>query len=337
MQRAVKVVALGGGTGLSTMLRGIKQYTDDITAIVTVCDDGGGSGVLRQEMGMLPPGDIRNCILALAYTEPEMEKLLQYRFNDGSLNGQSFGNLFLAAMNGISSSFLEAVERVSDVLKVKGKVIPVTLSDIHLVADFSDGTCIRGESAISAYGKRTRTRIRDIRIDPADVAPVASAVNAIEQADVIILGPGSLYTSILPNLLVPGITEAIRASGAPCVYVCNIMTQAGETHDMDALDHINVIRHHADPSIISYAILNIGAVPYDVRRRYYSEEGSSPVMYDLAALQQHGIHVLPRDCFALKGEHVRHNADVLAEAIMSIVTRIHKRPTTLSIHALPNS
>ena len=206
----LKIVVVGGGTGLSTMLRGIKKYTENITAIVTVADDGGGSGVLRDDLGMLPPGDIRNCILALAETEPVMEKLLNYRFGTGILSGQSFGNLFLAAMHGISENFEEAVKRASDVLKIKGTVLPVTLSDVHINARLCDGTVIKGESNISKGLKTGLKKIEKIEMVPENAKILPDALEAIEKADLIVLGPGSIYTSVIPNLIVKGVAEAIK-------------------------------------------------------------------------------------------------------------------------------
>ena len=236
-----KVVVIGGGTGLSTMLRGLKQYTSHITAIVTVGDDGGGSGKLREDLGMLPPGDIRNCILALADTEPLMEDLLQYRFTEGSLKGQCFGNLFLAAMAGISENFEDAVQKMSSVLAVKGKVLPVTLDDMKLIAELENGEIIEGESKIPSEVIFRNTRIKKIAIKPIDAKPLEEAIKAINNADVIIMGPGSLYTSIIPNLLVKGIPEAICKSPAKKVYISNVMTQPGETDGFKVSNHLKVL------------------------------------------------------------------------------------------------
>ena len=228
-KRMAHIVAIGGGHGLSAMLRGLKRYTKYITAIVTVADDGGGSGMLREDLGMLPPGDIRNCIMSLANTEPTMQKLLNYRFTEGSLAGQSFGNLFLAAMNGISGSFDEAVHRMGDVLAITGRVLPVTNQNVHLEAEFDNGSRCLGESKIFYAKKLNDCRIWKIRLVPEHPQPLPDALEAIADADVIVLGPGSLYTSIIPNFLVDGISEAVSRARALKCYVLNIMTQDGET------------------------------------------------------------------------------------------------------------
>ncbi|MEF9972027.1 MAG: YvcK family protein, partial [Oscillospiraceae bacterium] len=209
-----RVVVIGGGTGLSNMLRGLKRYTGKLTAIVTMADDGGGSGTLRDELGMPPPGDIRNCLQALANTEPTMEQLLSYRFKDGCLKGQSMGNLFLAALNDISGSFDEAVRKMSEVLAITGRVLPVTTEDVRLFASFDDGTEVLGESKIMAHKKSGDRRISRVNLIPENPPALQDSIDAISQAELILLGPGSLYTSIIPNLLTAGITEAIASSDA---------------------------------------------------------------------------------------------------------------------------
>ena len=224
-----RIAAGGGGTGLSTLLRGLKLYTKNLTAIVTVADDGGGSGVLRQDLGMPPPGDIRHCMEALANVEPVMGELLSYRFpkDSGALGGQSFGNLILAALNGISPSFDQAVARMSEVLAITGRVLPVTTADVQLEATFENGASVVGESHIFRCKKEQDCRIRQVRLIPEDSRALPEALSAIAEADMIVLGPGSLYTSIIPNLLVDGIVDAIRRSRALKVYVCNFMTEEG--------------------------------------------------------------------------------------------------------------
>ena len=207
--RGPRIAVIGGGHGLSNMLRGLKRYTENISAIVTVADDGGGSGMLRQDLGMPPPGDIRNCLEALANTEPLMSELMHYRFTEGSLAGQSFGNLFLAALNGISTSFDAAVSRMSQVLAITGRVLPVTTADVQLEAEFENGASVIGESKIFYCKKKEDCRITKVRLIPEHPRALPEAVEAIREADMIVLGPGSLYTSIIPNLLVDGIVEAI--------------------------------------------------------------------------------------------------------------------------------
>ena len=224
---APRIVAIGGGHGLSTMLRGLKRYSRDITAIVTMADDGGGSGMLRQDLGMLPPGDARDCVLALANTEPVMEQLMTYRFQEGSLEGQNFGNLLLAALNGICGSFAEAVRQMGQVLAITGRVLPVTEENIHLQAQFEDGSTVFGESAIFYHKKDTRKRIQRVVLTPEHPQAFPESLDAIARADLILIGPGSLYTSIIPNFLVSGITEAVAQSGAYKLMVMNLMTQEG--------------------------------------------------------------------------------------------------------------
>jgi uncharacterized cofD-like protein len=253
---APAVACIGGGTGLSTMLRGIKAFTPNITAIVTVADDGGGSGVLRDELGMLPPGDIRNCIEALSNTEPTMEKLLAYRFEEGRLKGQSFGNLFLAALNGISGSFDEAVAKMCEVLAITGRVLPVTNENVQIEATLADGGVVVGESKIGDAKTAHGCRIESVRLVPERPAALPESLEAILEADMIILGPGSLYTSVIPNLLVNGISEAIRSSNALKLYVCNIMTQDGETEDYTVSDHIEALFHHGGGKLFDMCLVN---------------------------------------------------------------------------------
>ena len=248
------------------MLRGLKKYTNNITAIVTVADDGGGSGVLREDLGILPPGDIRNCILALADTEPLMEELLQYRFKDGRLKDQSFGNLFLAAMDGISNNFEEAVQKMSSVLAVTGRVIPVTLDNMILKAKLQNGKIIDGESNIPKASIEHNSPIEEIFIEPKDAKAIVEALIAISEADAIILGPGSLYTSIIPNLLVKEITDALDKTKALRIYVSNIMTQPGESDNYSVKDHIVAIHKHARCKVVDYVLVNIGKISVDLKK-----------------------------------------------------------------------
>lgn len=310
-----KVVVIGGGTGLSTMLRGLKQYTSHITAIVTVGDDGGGSGKLREDLGMLPPGDIRNCILALADTEPLMEDLLQYRFTEGSLKGQCFGNLFLAAMAGISENFEDAVQKMSSVLAVKGKVLPVTLDDMKLVAELENGEIIEGESKIPSEVIVRNTRIKKIAIKPIDAKPLEEAIKAINNADVIIMGPGSLYTSIIPNLLVKGIPEAICKSPAKKVYISNVMTQPGETDGFKVSNHLKILMDYGVAENIDYVIANNGIIPPDIKEKY-AKENAELVVLDYENISNLNVNVIEADLIKITKRYVKHNAEKLAELIM---------------------
>ena len=310
-----KIVVVGGGTGLSTMLRGLKKYTDNITAIVTVADNGGGSGVLRDEMGILPPGDIRNCVLALAETEPLMEKLLSYRFTEGSLSGQSFGNLFLAAMNGVCGGYIEAVRNVSDILSVKGTVLPVTLDDININAHLYDGSVIEGEKNISAGLKLGDKRIERIELVPKNAKILPDAKAAIADADLIVLGPGSIYTSVIPNLLVKGVYKAIKRANAKVVYVCNIMSQPGESDNMTAYDHVEAIYRHSCEGLIDICIANTQDLPERMKKSY-NPQNSSRVVIDDKKFKKEKIKLINRDLVSVKNnKYIRHNYNELAKVI----------------------
>ena len=313
-----KIVVIGGGTGLSTMLRGLKKHTKNITAIVTVADDGGGSGVLRSELRMPPPGDIRNCIRSLANTEPTMEALLDYRFTEGSLKGQSFGNLFLAALNGMSDSFDQAVERMSDVLAITGRVLPVTNEDIQLVAEFDDGTEVLGESRISVYKKtKTDSIIKRVHLIPESPVALPASIRAIEEAEMIILGPGSLYTSIIPNLLTNGIAKAISNSDALRVYVLNIMTQDGETEGYAASDHIKALFTHCNAKLFDFCLANNLSLPEDVLARY-KKEGSEPTRIDLDEIAKLNVEVIMAPVSDSKNSLARHDPSALARELLRI-------------------
>lgn len=313
-----KIVAIGGGTGLSTMLRGLKHYTPNITAVVTVADDGGGSGVLRETLGMLPPGDIRNCLLALAHTEPVMEELMEYRFKEGMLKGQSFGNLFIAAMNGISGSFVEAIRRMSDVLAVTGRVLPVTLSNIKLAAELENGFIIEGESNITKREKYRDVPVKRVYIQPQDVMPLDEAINAIDEADAIILGPGSLYTSIIPNLLVKDIVRHIESSKGVKIYISNIMTQPGETTGYSLSDHIEAIQKYSRKRIVDFVVVNNGVIP-DWLYDKYVEDGAELVRTDADRISELGIGVIEDDFVYIYKNLVRHNSKELARRIMETI------------------
>ena len=293
-----KVAVIGGGHGLSNMLRGLKQYTENISAIVTVADDGGGSGMLRQDLGMPPPGDIRSCMEALANTEPVMRELLHYRFTEGSLAGQSFGNLFLAALNGIS-----------------GRVLPVTTADVQLEAEFENGATVVGESKIFYCKKQEDCRIRQVRLIPSRPKALPEAVSAIADADMIVLGPGSLYTSIIPNLLVDGIVKAIRESDALKVYVCNVMTQEGETEGYTVSDHIAAIFAHSAQGLFRLCLTNSSPIPKAVAARY-AEEGAERIRCDKSACAALGVEVVERPVATVESGFVRHSSAALARELI---------------------
>ncbi|AEB75115.1 gluconeogenesis factor YvcK family protein [Clostridium botulinum] len=313
-----KIVTIGGGTGLSTMLRGLKYYTSNITAIVTVGDDGGGSGALREELGILPPGDIRNCILALADTEPLMEELLQYRFKDGNLKNQNFGNLFLAAMDGLSSNFEEAVQKMSSVLAVTGRVLPVTLDDMVLKAKLKNGNVVEGESNIPNEVVYQNSKIDRIFIEPSNAKALKEAVEAILDADAIILGPGSLYTSVIPNLLVKDISKALKFSKALKIYVSNIMTQRGETDNYKVSDHIKAIFKHGGDGIIDYVATNTKDIN-DLIIEKYLEKNAKQVKVDEKNITDLDVNIVEGEFITIKDGFVRHDPDKLAKFLMETI------------------
>ncbi len=316
-ERGPKIVAIGGGTGLSTMLRGLKKYTKNLTAVVTVADDGGGSGMLRRDIGMPPPGDIRHCMESLANTEPIMQRLLTYRFSDGVLAGQSFGNLILAALNGVTGSFEEAVRQMSQVLAITGQVIPVTSADVQLEAVFENGTRVVGESKICDFKKQQDCRIHHVNLIPEKPQPLPSALEAIREADLILLGPGSLYTSVIPNLLVEGVPQAIAQSDALKIYICNIMTQDGETEGYTAADHVQALMHHGAPGMVDLCLANCAPVPENLLGRY-EEEGAVPLVVDKERIAAMGLELVERAVARDEGDFARHDPDKLAEAVLDI-------------------
>ena len=313
-----RIVALGGGTGLSTLLRGLKKYTPHLTAIVTVTDDGGSSGALRRELGVLPPGDIRSCLVALSEEENLMAQLFQYRFPYvGSLAGHSFGNLFLTAMSSLAGGFDAGIARVSEVLAIRGRVLPSTLRYVTLKAKLSDGTIVRGESIIS----KSRLRIDTLSLDPYPPPAAPQVIEAIEEADVIVMGPGSLYTSVIANLLVTDIRNALQKAKAPVIYVCNIMTQPGETSRYLVSDHLEAIDKHAGKGMLDYVVVNNGTIPKKVAVRY-ARECSYPVRLDKR--NANGIGIV-RANLVTKDKFIRHDADTLAKIIMKIAGKKHAR------------
>jgi len=313
--RPPKVVVIGGGTGLSVLLRGLKEKPFHITAIVTVADDGGSSGRLRDDLQMPPPGDIRNVILALSDTEPLMEKLFQHRFKQGKgLEGHNVGNLFLAAMTEITGDFNSAIREMRRVLAVRGRVLPVSDQAIALQAEMEDGEIIKGESKIPQSGKK----IKRISINPSDVKPSDDVLTAIEKADMIVLGPGSLYTSLIPNLLVPGVAEAIEKSTAEKVYICNVMTQYGETDHFTTFDHLKAIYDHIHVDLFNTVLVNNASIPESILARY-DKERSHPVQLDKEKLLKYRFNVVD-DCFILTDDKVRHNASKIADQLEIILT-----------------
>lgn len=312
LNRGPKIVAIGGGTGLSMLLKGVKKITNNITAIVTVGDDGGSSGRLREEMGILPPGDIRNCIAALADDEDLVTKLFQYRFKTGEgLEGHSFGNLFLTALVSITGDMVRAVKESSNVLSIRGRVLPSTLDDMKLVAEMEDGRIIHGESNIpEAKGK-----VKRLFTDPENCRPLEDVIQAIKEADLIILGPGSLYTSVIPNLLIKEIAQEIANSHAKKIYVCNIMTQPGETDEYAVSTHVNAIISHAGSKNIMDAVLVNDSLPDNLAEKY-KLAGSFPVKLDSDNIKKAGVKVVSKKLIEESREGlVRHSSNRVARAI----------------------
>jgi uncharacterized cofD-like protein len=334
---ALKVVAIGGGTGLATLLRGLKQFVSlpqpaqprrlpeaaeatpaapravaisSLTAVVTVTDNGGSSGRLRKDLGVLPPGDIRNCMIALSEDEELLSRVFQYRFSSGELEGHSFGNLFLTALSSITGDFAEAVKLSSGILKARGEIVPATISNVDLDAWMDDGSRVRGETEITASNKR----IMHVRLVPANARPLPQTLRALAEADLVTIGPGSLFTSLVPNLLVQGIPEAIAASPALKLYVCNLMTQPNESLGLVASDHIRILFDHAGRQIFQYALLNTSAVPPALKLAYAAQQ-AEPIVNDLEQIRALGVE-------PLLGEYLddtvvaRHNSRRLAQDLM---------------------
>ncbi|XOK60736.1 gluconeogenesis factor YvcK family protein [Paenibacillus elgii] len=309
-----RIVVIGGGTGLSVMLRGLKHKPVDITAIVTVADDGGSSGILRSELEMIPPGDIRNVLSALADVEPLLGQLLDYRFDKGNgLAGHSLGNLMLAAMCDITGDFVTGVRELSRVLAVRGRVLPASDHSIVLRALMEDGSIVEGESNIP----KARGVIRRVSIEPKDVRALPEALEALREADAILVGPGSLYTSILPNLLVPEIAKTIIESNALKIFICNVMTQPGETDDYKVSDHLKAVRDHVGSDLFDYVIVNNGVIPEQVQSKY-AEQGAKIVPLDLDEVTKQGYKVIA-DQLVLFRTYLRHDAEKLSQHIYQLV------------------
>ncbi len=309
-----RIVVIGGGTGLSVLLKGLKKYTSRLTAIVTVTDDGGSSGRLRAEMGVLPPGDIRNCLVALAETETLMDKVFQHRFQAGNgLQGHTLGNLLLVAMSEIAGGFISAIQEVSKVLAVRGVVLPATLEPVVLAATMENGSTVVGETRIREH----EGKIERISLVPDQCLPVPETLKAIQEADAIILGPGSLYTSIIPNLLVKGVAESLTEAKAPLIYVSNIMTEKGETDGFTAADHLQAIKRHLNQQLIDYVIVNSGVIEED-RLSRYSQEKAIPVSPAYEEIQAMGIKIIKRDLVS-DDDVAWHDSDKLARAVLALL------------------
>ncbi|MDQ0244685.1 putative cofD-like protein [Bacillus fengqiuensis] len=315
-ERRPKVVVIGGGTGLPVLLRGLKYLPIDITAIVTVADDGGSSGRLRNELAMPAPGDIRNVLAALSDVEPLVEDLFQHRFASGNeLTGHSLGNLILAAMTSITGDFVHAIQEMSKVLNVHGKVLPAANRSVVLHAEMEDGTVVSGESHIPLAGKP----IKRVFLSPNDIEPLSETIRAIRNADMVVIGPGSLYTSILPNLLVPKIGEEVCKAKAKKVYVCNVMTQAGETMNYSAGDHIKALYDHMPCPFIDFIIVNNAEIPEGIQKKYEAEQ-AQPVLYDAEALKELGVTVIHDHIVDYGDGVIRHDTKKVSSLIFSLLT-----------------
>jgi uncharacterized cofD-like protein len=318
LSRGPKIAAIGGGTGLSTILTGLKEYSSNISAIVTVADDGGSSGRLRQQFDILPPGDIRNCLVALADASTMMRDLFQFRFDTGSeLSGHSFGNLFITVMTRLTGDFEKAIIETSKVLALRGQVIPSTLNNVVLVAQHKDGSITEGEHKITEAHKT----INKVYLKPLKPQPAPEAIRAIEKAELIVMGPGSLYTSIIPNILIKEITDAIVVSRAVKVYVCNIMTQPGETDGYSASAHLKNLIEHSHPRMIDYVIVNTGKIPAHILKRY-EEENAYPVVNDRKNIENMGYRVIEDDVVFFSEKMVRHDPLKVAKIIVGFLEEI---------------
>ena len=314
LEHGPRIVVIGGGTGLSVLLHGIKEYTSNITAIVTVADDGGSSGRLRQQFDILAPGDIRNCLVALANEETMMRELFQYRFKqDTEFSGHSFGNLFITAMTQVTGDFERAIKESSKVLSIRGRVLPSTLEKVTLVAEHKDGRITEGEAQIP----KTGSPIKRIFLRPQNASAAPDAIKAIREAELIILGPGSLYTSIIPNLLIKEIRDAVVESEASKVYVCNIMTQPGETDHFKASDHVKELTFHTQSKIMDACIVNIGKIPVSMLEKY-AHENSASVEADSETIRDFGYGVIEEDLVSIT-DHVRHDSNKLAKLIANLL------------------
>ena len=318
LSRGPKIAVIGGGTGLSVLLSGLKQFTSNISAIVTVADDGGSSGRIREEFNILPPGDIRNCLVALADAPILMRDLFQFRFGANSqLSGHSFGNLFITVMTQLTGDFEKAIKETSKVLALRGQVIPSTLDKIILIAEHGDGSTTVGENQIP----KTHRSIKKVYLKPEESKATPGAIKAINEARIIVFGPGSLYTSIIPNLLIKEITEAIVHSEAIKVYVCNVMTQPGETDGYSVSDHVKALAAHSHPKVIDYCVVNTGEIPQGILKRY-AGQNSYLVVNDRKKIEDMGYRVIEDDFGIIEDNVIRHDAIKLSKIILGLIEEI---------------
>lgn len=317
----VRVVVIGGGSGLGVVLRGLKHLTDEITAIVTVADDGGSSGVLRADMGMLPPGDIRSCIVALSNREGIMEELMQYRFKEGKLKGQSLGNLIIAGLTDMKGSMEEALRHIHDIFAVTGRVLPVSNEDIVLYAKLANGLIVKGESKIPQMVTKYHAPIQRVFIEPSYAKALPESLQAIRDADIIMIGPGSLYTSILPNLLIEDLQAAVANSRAKKVLAMNLMTQPGETQGMCAFDHIETLLNHTRLDLIDSVLINDGQVSDAVEERYQRDGATLLRLSETEErrLETMGIEVIRDTFIEVKQGYIRHDAAKLSEMLLNLL------------------
>lgn len=326
LERGPRIVAIGGGSGLSVLLHGLKEFTSNITAVVTVADDGGSSGRLRSQFNIPPPGDIRNCLVALADAEPMMSDLFQFRFQEsGEFEGHNFGNLFILAMLKVTGDFEKAIKESSKILAIRGRVVPSTLKRVSLVAEHKDGTQTEGESNIS----KVTSAIERLYLKPEGCSATEDALEAIANAEAIVVGPGSLYTSVLPNLLIEDLAAAMAGAHAPKIYICNVMTQCHETDHFTAFDHVNTIVEHTRPDILSHVVVNTGQIPQSLIKKYADEE-ACPVNTDVARIRGLGYHVVESNIVSC-ADMVRHNPRRLTKIIVDILHSSRKK----SFHAKP--
>lgn len=319
-----KIAAFGGGTGLSSLLRAAKKITSNITAIVTVADNGGNSGVLRKELGILPPGDIRNCVIALSETERTMDELLNYRFSEGTLSGYCMGNLFLVALSDMQGGFLNGIKSASDVLAVTGQVLPVTIDNVHLVAQMDNGETIEGEDLVGSAQRKHGGYIKKVYLNPEAATALPQALEAIEEADIITFGPGSLYTSILPNLLVEGVVDRIKKSKAVKIYITNLMTQSGETEHYDVYSHIKAVEDHVGEKIFDYVLVNNDIKISDDLLERYKREYAEPVEIGNDNISKSEYIIIRENLLENVDNRVRHSIVGLANAINKVYNK-HKK------------